>query len=332
MKLPKFKFIQPNSLKEACSILFDHGGKAIILAGGTSLIVSLRYRLYEPDVVIGLKGLKALDYIDRKDNGELTLGSMVTLETLTKSPLVVKEYPWLSQTAQLIAVLPIRQKATIGGNLCLNNRCIYFNQSESWRSGQEACFRRGGNVCHAVEKGRRCQAVYQGDLAPLLIALGAEVKLISTKGERVVQLTEFFTGRGEKPNILKKDEILAEIKIPPSQNRINASYEKLRVREGMEFPMAGVAVMLKKNENAKIEQARLVLGAIGPSPIVLSDAGRLLEGKKLTEDLIQSVSQEGVEKARPVANLSMDANYRRKMIGVLIKRALRKAMEIEPQD
>ncbi len=331
MQLPKFKFIQANSLKEACSILVDYSGKAVILAGGTSLIVSLRYGLCKPDVVIGLKGLTTLDYINKKDNGEITIGSMVTLETLSKSPLIVKEHPWLSQATQLIAVLPIRQKATIGGNLCLNTRCIYYNQSELWRSGQEACFKRGGNVCHAVENSRRCQAVYQGDLAPLLIALGAEVKIVSKNSERMIPLADFFTARGENPNLMKGDEILVEVKIPPFENRITASYEKLRVREGMEFPMAGVAVMLKKDGNETIENARLVLGAVGSSPIILSEAGRILEGQKLTEDLIQSVSKEGVEKARPVANLSMDANYRKKMIGVLIKRALRRAMAIKPQ-
>ena len=214
MELPEFELIQPHSLQEACSILGEHDRKAVLLAGGTALMVALRYRLSKPAVVIGLKGLTALDYVSRNGSGGLAIGSMVTLETLEKSPLVLNEYAPLAQAVQLVAIPSIRDKATIGGNLCLDTRCIYYNQSEFWRSGQKACFKLGGDICHAVEKGRRCQAVYQGDLGPVLIALGAEVKIASAKGEKTIPLAEFFTGRGEKPNVLKPDEILVEVRIP----------------------------------------------------------------------------------------------------------------------
>ena len=208
MNLPQFEFIQPHSLQQARSVLGEHEGKAAVLAGGTALMVALRYRLRKPAVVIGLKGLTALDYVSRNGSGGIVIGSMVTLQTLEKSPLILNECSPLVEAAQLVAVPPIRNKATIGGNLCLDTRCIYYNQSEFWRSGQEACFKMGGKICHAVEKGRRCQAVYQGDLAPVLIAMGAEVKIASAKGERTIPLGEFYTGRGEKSNVLKLDELL----------------------------------------------------------------------------------------------------------------------------
>ena len=225
MKLPKFEFIQPHSLQEACSILGEHDRKAAILAGGTALMVSLRYRLSKPAVVIGLKGLAALDYVGRNGSGGIAIGSMVTLETLEKTPLVLNECPPLAHAVQLVAVPPIRNKATIGGNLCLDTRCIYYNQSEFWRGSLKACFKRGGDVCHAVEKGRRCQAVYQGDLGPVLLALGAQVKIVSAKGEKTIPLAEFFTGSGEKPNVLKPDEILAEVQDPAFWPR---GYRRLR--------------------------------------------------------------------------------------------------------
>jgi 4-hydroxybenzoyl-CoA reductase subunit beta len=328
MKLPKFEFIQPGSLQEACSILREHDRKAAILAGGTALMVSLRYRLSKPAVVIGLKGLTALDYVSRNGSGGLAIGSMVTLETLEKTPLVLNECAPLAQAVQLVAVPSIRHKATIGGNLCLDTRCIYYNQSEFWRSSLKACFKRGGNVCHAVENGRRCQAVYQGDLGPVLLALGAEVKIASANGEKVIPLTEFFTGRGEKPNVLRSDEILVEIRIPPSGHDASGAYEKLRVREGMDFPMAGVAAMVKKNQSGTIEQAKVVLGAVGSSPAEVPKAAALLEGQKPTEDLLQSVSREAVDRAQPVGNLAIDVSYRRKMVGVLVKRALRRALVV----
>ena len=328
MKLAEFEFIQPHSLKEACSILGEHGKRAAILAGGTALMTGLRYRLCKPAVVIGLKGLTALDYVGRTKSGGLAIGSMVTLETLEKSSLVLNECAPLAQAVQLVAIPSIRHGATIGGNLCLDTRCIYYNQSEFWRSGLKACFKLGGDICNAVEKGRRCQAVYQGDLGPVLIALGAEVKIASANGEKIIPLADFFTGRGERPNVLKHDEIVVEVRIPSSGQGAAGVYEKLRVREGMDFPMAGVAVMVKRNGSGTIEQAKIVLGAVGTSPAEVPKAAALLEGHKLTEDLLQGVSREVVDRAQPVGNLAMDASYRRKMVGVLVKRALRRAFVV----
>jgi 4-hydroxybenzoyl-CoA reductase subunit beta len=330
MTLSEFEFFQPHSLQEVYSTLGTHDRKKALLAGGTALLVSLRYRLSKPGIVIGLKELSALSYVDRNGNGNLAIGSMVTLETLEKSPFLLNEYAPLAQAVQLVAVPPIRHKATIGGNLCLDTRCIYYNQSEFWRRGLKACFKLGGDICNAVEKGRRCQAVYQGDLGPVLIALGAEVKIASAKGEKFILLADFFTGGGEKPNVLKPDEMLVEVRIPASGQGISTAYEKLRVREGMDFPMAGVAVMVKRNEDGIIERARLVLGAVGPSPKEVSKAVELLEGQKPTDDLIQRVSQEAVNSAAPVENLAMDANYRRNMVGVLARRALRRALGMGP--
>jgi 4-hydroxybenzoyl-CoA reductase subunit beta len=328
MKLPKFEFIQPHSLQETCSVLREHNRRAVLLAGGTALMVALRYRLSQPAVVIGLKGLRALDYVRRSGSSGLAIGSMVTLETLEKSSLVLKEYAPLAQAVQLVAVPAIRHGATLGGNLCLDTRCIYYNQSEFWRSGLKACFKLGGGICNAVEKAQRCQAVYQSDLGPVLIALGAEVKIASAQGEKIIPLAEFFTGRGKKPNILKPDEILAEVRIPTPGHGATGGYEKLRVRESMDFPMAGVAVMVKRSRSGTIEQAKMVLGAVGPSPIEVPKAAGLLEGHKPTEDLLQSVSREAMDRAQPVGNLAMDANYRRKMVGVLAERALRRALVV----
>jgi 4-hydroxybenzoyl-CoA reductase subunit beta len=326
MELPEFELVQPQSLQEVCSILGAHNGKAVLLAGGTALLVALRYKLRKPTVVIGLKGLTALDYISRNGNSGLIIGSMSTLQTLEESPFVLSDYPPLAQAIQFVASSSIRNKATIGGNLCLDNRCMYYNQSEFWRSGQKICFRLGGTVCHAVEKGRRCQAVYQGDLAPLLITMGAEVKIVSAKGKRTIPLGEFYTGRGEKSNVLKPDELLVQVRIPSLPDGAASAYEKLRVREGMDFPMTGVAVMVKKNRSGMIEKAKIVLGAVGPSPTEVPRAAGLLEGNKPTDDLLQRVSREAMDGATPIGNLAMNAGYRKKMVGVLVKRALRRAL------
>nr|MDA8189044.1 FAD binding domain-containing protein [Dehalococcoidales bacterium] len=188
------------------------------------------------------------------------------------------------------------------------------------------CFKLGGDVCHAIDKGRRCLAVYQGDLAPALVALGARVRIVGVSGEKAIPLTQFYTGNGEKPNVLEPGDILAEVQIPPSSGNTWGGYEKLRVREGMDFPLAGVAVSIKTNANGAIDQARLVLGAVAPSPLEVPEATELLVGQKLTDSLLESVAQKAYDRARPVANLAVDASYRRKMVRVLVKRAIGRAV------
>jgi 4-hydroxybenzoyl-CoA reductase subunit beta len=331
MKLPDFELIQPHSVKEACSTFGEHREKAALLAGGTALMVALRFRLSKPAVVINLKGLSALESVRRNERGGLSIGSMVTLEALAKSPLVLDGFAPLAEAAGLVAVPPIRHMATIGGNLSQDTRCIYYNQSEFWRSGLRPCFKQGGSVCNAVEKGRRCQAVYQGDLGPVLMAMGAEVKIASAEGEKIIPLAEFFTGRGERPNVLKPGDILVEVLVPASGPGTGGAYEKLRVREGMDFPMAAAAVMLKANGGGAVETVKMVLGAVGSSPIEVGRIPALLKGERLTDALLQAASEEAIKKAAPAGNLVMSTDYRKMMVGELAKRALRRAMAMVPR-
>lgn len=326
MRLPKFELIQPHSVKEACSIFEEYDGRGALLAGGTVLMVGLRMRLSKPAVVIGMKGLTPLESLGPKEGGGLAVGSMVTLESLAKSPLVLAGCAALAEAAGLVGVPAIRAQGTIGGNLCQDTRCIYYNQSEFWRSGIQPCFKLGGSICNAVKKGKRCQAAYQSDVGPVLMAMGAEVKIASTKGERTIPVAEFFTGRGEKPNILKPGEIVVELLIPSFGPGSAAAYEKLRVREGMDFPMAGAAVMLKTKPGGVIEKAKIVLGAVGSSPIEVPKGSDLLEGEKLTGGVLAEVSLAVQEKAVPVGNLAMNTQYRKKMVGELAVRALRRAV------
>lgn len=324
MNLPQFEFVQPRSVEETCSLLQKYAEESVLLAGGTALIVQLRYRLKKPKVVIGLKGLTGLNYI-KKDKELVSIGSLVTLETLESSPVILNNYPPLISAIQQIAVPPIRNQATLGGNLCLENRCIYYNQSEFWRKTQAPCLRSGGEVCYAVKGGKRCQAVYSGDLAPLLMVLNAKVKILSAHREKILPLSDFFTGRGEKPNILDGHELLAEIQVPLNEPGVGYAYEKLRVREGMEFPMAGVAVRIKRGENGSIEQIKMVLGAVGTAPLEVTKPSTLKVGQKFTDEILDEFSTQAMEAARPVGNLIMDSEYRRKMIRVLTKRALSRA-------
>jgi 4-hydroxybenzoyl-CoA reductase subunit beta len=329
MRLPKFQLIQPGSLEEACSSLGEHRGEASLLAGGTALVVDLRQRLRKPSYVISMKGVGGLDYIRPDEGGGLRIGALVTVEDLAHSPLVMEGYPLLVQAARSIGVPPLRHMGTVGGNLSLDTRCIYYNQSELWRRARPTCLKLGGEVCHAVEKGRRCLAVYQGDLAPALMALGARVRLVRAGGERVIPLQEFFTGKGEKPHVLEGDEILAEVQIPsPSSNGASA-YEKLRVREAMDFPLVSAAVSLRMSDQGTIAGANIVLGAVASAPLEVSEGQNALVGKKVGDGLdalLEEVAQQAFDKAHPVDNLAIGADYRRKMAKVLVRRALARSL------
>ncbi|HLB12538.1 MAG TPA: FAD binding domain-containing protein, partial [Dehalococcoidia bacterium] len=259
----------------------------------------------------------------------LRIGALASVATVAGSPLIVERYPALAQAARSVGVPPLRHVATVGGNLSLDTRCIYYNQSELWRQARPPCLKLGGDVCHVVEKGRRCLAVHQGDLAPALMALGAAVVIMRAAGERVLPLGDFFTGDGKSPNTLGTGELLAEVRIPPAGPASGSAYEKLRVREAMDFPLASAAVSLRMDGRGSIGEARVVLGAMAAGPLDITSAGAVLAGQKIGDGLnlvFDQVAQQAYERAHPADNLAMDAGYRGKMTRVLVRRALARAL------
>lgn len=325
MRLPRFKLFKPGSIEEACILLGEHGGKAKIIAGGTALIVDLGQGLLAPNYVISLKDIKGLDYVDYEVQQGLRLGALVTIEHLKTSPVIKEKYPILHQAAGQIGVPSIRYMGTVAGNLSLDTRCIFYNQSSQWRRVRPACFKRGGELCHAVKGGEYCHAVYQGDLGPPLMALGAWVRINRKKGERIIPLSDFFTGSGQNPNVLQPDEVITEIRIPPPAKNSTGSYQKLRIREAIDFPLAAVAVVLDIDKDRVCQKAKFVLGAIAAAPIEVTAADTIFNGRKIN-DSIDEAAEEAFKAAHPVDNLSIDARYRRKMLRVLTKRAVRQAL------
>ncbi len=324
MRMPKFTLFRPSSVEESCTLLSEYK-EARAVAGGTALAVDMGQRLLTPEYVISLKGVSGLDYVKYDAQQGLAIGALTTVHTL-KASEPVKKYPILAQAAGEIGVPAIRHMGTVGGNLCLDTRCIYYNQSDFWRQARAACFKSGGDVCHAVKGGKQCYAVCQADLAPVLVALEAKVKLLRKGGERLIPVSEFFTGKGETPKVIKPDEIVTEIQLPPPSENGCGSYQKLRVREAIDFPLAAVAALLDMDGDKVCRKAKIVLGAVAPAPVVVSDAERILKGKQVTDDLLDEAAEEAFKKAHPVANLSIDASYRRKMIRVLLKRAVRQSL------
>lgn len=329
MRLPTFRLFQPDTLEEAWSLLAQYRGESSLLAGGTSLLIEIMQRLRRPSYIVSLKKVSGWDCITLKDDGGLRIGALASVEDLVNSPLVSAKYPVLAQAARSVSVRPLRQMSTVGGNLSLDTRCIYYNQSDLWRRARPPCLKLGGDICHVVEKGTRCIAVHQGDLAPALMALGARVKLVGGGGQRSLPLQDFFTGEGRKPNVLTDGEILAEVQVPPPSPKGGSAYEKLRVRGAMDFPLVSAAASVQMDGQGNIDGVRIVLGAVDASPIEIAAGANPLMGQKVNdglEALLDQMAQQAFERAHPADNLAMDAAYRRKMTRVLVRRALTRAV------
>jgi 4-hydroxybenzoyl-CoA reductase subunit beta len=338
MRLPKFEHLQPESLEEALDLLSEYGEEVKAIAGGTDLLVSMKERLLTPKYLLNLKGLAGLDFIE-EDKGGLRIGALTRLTTIIKSSLVQEKFPVLAQAAGYVSAPPLQNMGTLGGNLCLNTRCFFYNQSQFWRQARPLCFKTGGEVCHVVKGGDHCYSVYQGDLAPVLIALEARVTLTKKGGERVIPLLDLYTGRGEEPIALETGEILTEVEIPEpapdnksgGSNLTTASwggdYQKLRYRGAMDFPLVGVAAVINWN-GGSCARAKVVLTAVASAPVVAEEASKLLEGQKPHGEAIARAAEATYEVAHPVANVGSTPLYRRKMVRVMTKRAIANAVRI----
>jgi 4-hydroxybenzoyl-CoA reductase beta subunit len=303
-----------------------HKGKVSIVAGGTDMINRLRHRLVTPPFVMSLKGVAELAGVTKK-GANIVISAGTTLRDVIESPLVAAYAPGLVQAARLVAAPPIQNIATIGGNILQNTRCLFYDQSELVRKAAEPCLKQGGKVCLAVKGSRKCFSVYQGDMAPLLIALDAKVTLKSPHGRRTILLTALFTGNGKEPFAIKKDEILTDISVPVPKGTFGSAYEKLRLRKGLEYPLVSAAAFIALNNRGVISQARVVLGAAGPGPKLLEPAAAALIGKKPEETDIDAAASDALKAAQMADNLALPADYRRKMAKVFTARAIAGALQ-----
>jgi 4-hydroxybenzoyl-CoA reductase subunit beta len=326
MQLPRFEHLEPESLAEAVAMLAEHAGQARPIAGGTELLVSMKQRLVTPDYLVDLKGVAELNFVAEEDGG-LRVGALTRLADVIRSPVVQERWPVLAKAAAAVGAPPLQQMGTVGGNLCLNTRCFYFNQSSSWRKIRGACYKTGGDTCHVVQEGKRCLATYQGDVAPVLLALGAMVRIAGQKGERVVPLGDLYTGKGKRPLALEPRELLVEVRLPAADSKTSGDYQKLRYRGSMDFPLVGVAAVLTGDSSGVCTGASIVLTGVGRGPQIIEEASRLLTGQKITDQAAAQAAEAAYEAAHPVNNVGSDAIYRRKMVRVLTRRAILHASE-----
>ena len=326
MHLPPFKYAAPKTLAKAISAQTASGK---FLAGGTDLFVSMKEKITAPDTLVDLNGIARLFGIKRnRKTREVRVGALTTLAQLKENPLIQEHFPVISQSVSLVSTFQLRNMGTLGGNLCLDTRCYYYNQPSFLKMRWAPCLKMGGKVCHVMKGKKICHAVYSGDMANLLIALGAKVKLTGPRGMREIDLKRFFTGSGVNPNILRYNEILTEVCLPPLPEYSGVSYRKLRLRDTIDFPLLGVAVFIQlEGKNGKCRDVRLVLGAVGPAPVVVETVPTLMRGKQITPKLIEAVSNSARKLAQPVDNTASSPRYRREMIPLFIKNAFNEALE-----
>ena len=319
LRLPKIRLISPRSLAEAACLLAEGGSDAMALAGGTDLVPKLKRRQLRPRTIVDLSRVEGFCGIERR-GGRVVIGAGTRIEELLRS-CVLTRFRVLREAAACMATPQIRSAATVGGNLALDTRCCFYDQSEAWRQSLGFCLKTDQEApCRAAVGSRRCFAVSSGDLPPALIALGARVRLVGPAGEREAALEKLYQDTGCRPLRLGPGELIAAVEFDTSQRR--STYRKLRRRGSFDFAALSVAVSLRLR-GREVDSCRIVLGALASEPIIADEAGRLMEGSAPTLERVEEAARAAVRRARPVENADFPAAYRRRMAGVFVARALR---------
>lgn len=325
LRLPPFRYLAPRDVEQAVHMLAKEGDEAMLVAGGTDLYPNMKRRQFTPPVLIGLRAIQSMKIIVGSPEQGMRIGAGVTLSTLANHPLIQRYYPALATAADSVSTPQLRNMGTIGGNLLLDTRCNYYNQTEFWRHSIGYCMKKDGDVCLVAPGSPRCWAISSADTAPVLVSLGAQVRLVSERDERVLPVRELFRDDGMNPYTIDRDELLTDILLPPA-NGWRSAYLKLRRRGSFDFPILGVAVALRFNDDKTIAEARLILGAVASHPVEANEAAAQLLHQPLTRELIDAVAVSAAKRAKPLDNADLTINYRKQVTPVFVRRALEQLM------
>jgi len=321
LSLPQFRLLRPRSIEEAIGHFARHEGNVRLLAGGTDLIPSMRQKLFEPEYVADLRAIAGLREIKPVGSDGVEIGALATLRSIEHSKFLRKSYSVLTEAAATVASPVLRNMGTIGGNICLDTRCLWYNQSLTWRKGCGFCIKKDGDICHVAPGGTKCWAAFSGDTPPALLCLNAEVEIASPAGFRRMKLADFYTGAGDNYRKLQANEILTRVFLPAASAGYRGVYRKLRVRGSIDYPLAGVAVVLKRS-NGHVADARVGITAVNPAPLLVKGATEMLSGKVIDESLAELVGDLSARTAKPLTTSALTPEYRREMIRVFTKRAI----------
>ena len=321
MSLSPFKLLRPRTLEEAIGNLAKHASNIRVLAGGTDLIPSMRQKLFDPEYVLDLRGIGQMRGISPQPDGGVEIGALTTLRNIERSEFLRLHFPVLTEAVATVASPVLRNMGTIGGNICLDTRCLWYNQSLTWRKGCGFCIKKDGDLCHVAPGGTKCWAAFSGDTPPALLCLNAEIEIAGLGRVRRIPLQDFYTGLGETYRKLQPNELVTRVVIPASSAGYAGVYRKLRIRGSIDYPLAGVAVVMKRS-NGHVDDARIGITAVNPAPLLIKGATELMRGQVLNEALAETAGDLAAKTAKPLTTSVLTPEYRREMIRVFTKRAV----------
>jgi 4-hydroxybenzoyl-CoA reductase subunit beta len=321
VSLPSFQLLRPKSLAEATQVLAVHAGEVKLVAGGTDLLPSMKQKLFTPSYMLDLRGVAALQGIEETADGGVSIGALTSLAAVEHSALIRTDFRVLYEATKTVASPVLRNMGTIGGNICLDTRCLWYNQSLLWRKSCGFCLKKDGDLCHVAPSSKTCWAAFSGDTPPALLCLGAEVEIASASETRRVPISEFYVNDGIVRLHLRPDEVITRIILPASSRGWRGSYQKLRVRGSIDYPLAGVAVALKL-DRGRVEDVRMAITAVNPAPHLIKDVDARLVGSEVGPELAEAIGELAAKTAKPLTTSALTPEYRREMVKVFAKRAL----------
>src|SRR6266436_4621709 len=325
MTLPDLNVLRPASVAEAVEALRANPG-ARVLAGGTDIVPNLKYGMYDTQHLVALRGLSSeLRYL-RELDGDLLLGALCSIDELARDGVVKARLPALADACAQIAGPQLRRMGTLGGNLCLDTRCVYINQTYFWRSALGFCLKKDGTACHVVAGGQRCVAAASNDTAPVLLALGASVRTVSPRGERLLPLEQFYLADGVHNTVLASDELLVEVRVPGEAASLRQAFHKLRTRAAIDFPALNLAVALGVEQGA-LRSVRLCVSALAARPALVKGLGDLV-GRPADRRLADELGRRAHKQCKPLTNIGIDPEWRREVLPVLVRRTVLRALAV----
>ena len=333
LRLPPFSYRAATSVAEAAATLAGEGPGVRLVAGGTDLFPNMKRRHQRAETVVGLMSIPELRGIGNGGGGgELTIGATTVLAEVAADADVRRRYPAFARAVSAISSPPLRNMGTLGGNLCLDTRCTYYNQSEHWRQSIDYCMKEAGEVCWVAPSSPRCWAHAASDSAPILCALGARVRLVSEGGERVIPLAELYRDDGIDYLAVERGEILTEVLLPAdsADGSAKAAFWKLRRRGSIDFAVLSAAAAVWTDGSGGVRRARIVLGAVASRPLAVPAAEKALLGEPLGEETIAEAARLARKAATPMDNTDFQAQWRGRMVELYTAAALREVAGLDP--
>ena len=322
MSLPPFKLLRPRTIEEAVGHLSRHTGEIQIVAGGTDLLPSMKQRLFTPKYLLDIRGIEELQGIRSIPEYGTEIGALVTLTMIEDSEFIRRSYPVLREAVATVASPILRNMGTIGGNICLDTRCLWYNQSLTWRKSCGFCIKKDGDLCHVAPGGKKCWAAFSADSPAALLCLEADLEIAGPSGFRRVALADFYTNVGDARMKLAQNEVLTRIFLPARMAGYRGTYQKLRLRGSIDYPLAGVAAAIKKNARGLMEDARVAITGVNPAPLLVHEARHAVVDKLFNEHSASVIGELAARVAKPLTTSALTPEYRREMIRVYAKRAV----------